>query len=246
MKGYDGMKIVICDDDKKIREQISSLIQKQTSDADIRLFSSSEEILSSGMEYDMYFLDIEMSDISGIELAKIIRRKQEERGTHSIIIFVTGFKQYMEDAFDVNAFHYLVKPIREEKFNEVFSRAEREIKNTSQYKGQYIIIKNGESRKKLLLNEIQYIESCDRKVSFHMDWGVVETYARMYDLENKLGNTFFRCHRGYLVNLEKVTAYSANSITVINGDMVMLAEKKYTDFVKAYLRYAKNGGIVNV
>lgn len=240
------MRIVICDDDKKIREQISSLIQKQTSDADIRLFSSSEEMLSSGMEYDMFFLDIEMGDISGIELAKIIRRKQEERGTHSIIIFVTGFRQYMEDAFDVNAFHYLVKPIREEKFNEVFSRAKKEIKNTSQYKEQYIIIKNGESRKKLLLNEIHYIESCDRKVAFHMEWGVVETYARMYDLENKLGDTFFRCHRGYLVNLEKVTAYSANSITVINGDMVMLAEKKYTDFVKAYLRYAKNGGIVNV
>ena len=149
------MRIVICDDDKKIREQISSLIQKQTSDADIRLFSSSEEMLSSGMEYDMFFLDIEMGDISGIELAKIIRRKQEERGTYSIIIFVTGFRQYMEDAFDVNAFHYLVKPIREEKFNEVFSRAKKEIKNTSQYKEQYIIIKNGESRKKLLLKMIR-------------------------------------------------------------------------------------------
>lgn len=61
-----------------------------------------------------------------------------------------------------------------------------------------------------------------------------------------LGDLFFRTHRCYIVNLEKVMAYSANSVQVLNGDSIMLAEKKYTDFVKTYLRYAKNGGIVNV
>lgn len=246
MKGFGGMRIVICDDDIRIREQLTSLINKQDQDADIRLFSSSEEMLSLGAEYDIYFLDIEMDGISGIELAKEIRKKEEKSEKRSVIVFVTGFKQYMEDAFDVNAFHYLVKPIKEEKFKEVFERAEKEIKYTNHHKEQYIIIKSGESRKKILFNEIQYVESCDRKVVFHMDWGAAETYARMYVLENKLGDTFFRCHRGYLVNLEKITSYTANSISVLNGDTIMLAEKKYTDFVKAYLRYAKNGGIVNV
>jgi hypothetical protein len=48
------------------------------------------------------------------------------------------------------------------------------------------------------------------------------------------------------VNFEKVAAYSVNSIRVLNGDSIIIAEKKYTDFVKAFLRYAKNGGIVNV
>ena len=203
-------------------------------------------MISAGIDHDISFLDIEMGDISGIELAKWIRKRQEKSGKRSIIIFVTGFREYMEDAFDVNAFHYLVKPIKEEKFKEVFKRAEKEVRALEQYNDKYIIVKDGETRKKLFLREIQYVESSDRKVVFHMDGGVTETYARMYDLENELGDSFFRTHRCYIVNLEKVTAYSANSIQVLNGDSIMLAEKKYTDFVKTYLRYAKNGGIVNV
>ena len=240
------MKIAVCDDDKKVREQMSSMIKRQAPDFDICQYTTGENMISAGIDHDIYFLDIEMGDISGIELAKKIRSEQGNSGKRSIIIFVTAFREYMEDAFDVNAFHYLVKPIKEKKFAEVFQRAVKEVVTGDERREKYILVKDGESKRKLLLREIQYIESSDRKVVFHMDNGLTETYARMYDLENELGDLFFRTHRCYIVNLEKVTAYSANSIQVLNGDSVMLAEKKYTDFVKTYLRYAKNGGIVNV
>lgn len=240
------MNIAICDDEEKVRKQIASLIKKQESDVKISSFAKGLDMLSDRKFFDICFLDIEMGDISGIELAKKIRKEQEDSGKRSIIIFVTGFREYMEDAFDVNAFHYLVKPIKEKKFAEVFQRAVKEVVSVDERREKYIIVKDGESKRKLLLREIQYIESSDRKVVFHMDDGQTETYARMYDLENELGDLFFRTHRCYIVNLEKVTAYSANSIQVLNGDSIMLAEKKYTDFVKTYLRYAKNGGIVNV
>ena len=240
------MKIAVCDDDKKIREQISSMIKRQAPDSDICQYASGEDMISAGIDHDISFLDIEMGDISGIELAKWIRKRQEKSGKRSIIIFVTAFREYMEDAFDVNAFHYLVKPIKEKKFDKVFQRAVKEVVTGDERREKYIIVKDGESKRKLLLREIQYIESSDRKVVFHMDNGLTETYARMYDLENELGDLFFRTHRCYIVNLEKVMAYSANSVQVLNGDSIMLAEKKYTDFVKTYLRYAKNGGIVNV
>lgn len=240
------MKIAVCDDDKKVREQMSSMIKRQAPDFDICQYTTGENMISAGIDHDIYFLDIEMGDISGIELAKRIRKEQGNSGKQSIIIFVTAFREYMEDAFDVNAFHYLVKPIKEKKFAEVFQRAVNEVASTDERREKYILVKDGESKRKLLLREIQYIESSDRKVIFHMDNGLTETYARMYDLENELGDSFFRTHRCYIVNLEKVTAYSANSIQVLNGDSIMLAEKKYSDFVKTYLRYAKNGGIVNV
>lgn len=240
------MNIAICDDEEKVRKQIASLIKKQESDVKISSFAKGLDMLSDRKFFDICFLDIEMGDISGIELAKKIRKEQGDSGKRSIIIFVTGFREYMEDAFDVNAFHYLVKPIKEKKFAEVFQRAANEVASASERREKYIIVKDGENKKKLLLREIQYIESSDRKVVFHMDNGLTETYARMYDLENELGDSFFRTHRCYIVNLEKVTAYSANSVQVLNGDSIMLAEKKYTDFVKTYLRYAKNGGIVNV
>ncbi len=240
------MKIAVCDDDKKVREQMSSMIKRQAPDFDICQYTTGENMISAGIDHDIYFLDIEMGSISGIELAKRIRKVQGNSGKRSIIIFVTAFREYMEDAFDVNAFHYLVKPIKEKKFAEVFQRAVKEVVTGDERREKYILVKDGESKRKLLLREIQYIESSDRKVVFHMDNGLTETYARMYDLENELGDSFFRTHRCYIVNLEKVTAYSANSIQVLNGDSIMLSEKKYTDFVKTYLRYAKNGGIVNV
>lgn len=240
------MNIAICDDEEKVRKQIASLIKKQGSDVNISSFSKGQDMLLDRNFFDIYYLDVEMVDISGIELAKRVRKEQEDSGKRSIIIFVTAYREYMEDAFDVNAFHYLVKPIKEKKFAEVFRRATKEIVSVGERRDKYIIVKDGESKKKLILREIQYIESSDRKVVFHMDNGLAETYARMYILENELGDSFFRTHRCYIINLEKVKAYSSNSIQMLNGDKVMLAEKKYTDFVKTYLRYAKNGGIVNV
>ncbi len=117
------MKIAVCDDDKKVREQMSSMIKRQAPDFDICQNATGENIISAGIDHDIYFLDIEIGDISGIELAKKIRSEQENSGNRSIIIFVTAFREYMEDAFDVNAFHYLVKPIKEKKFAEVFQRA---------------------------------------------------------------------------------------------------------------------------
>lgn len=240
------MNIAVCDDEEKTREQIISLIKSLSFGNNIDCFANSEELLAGGRSYDIYFLDIEMNGISGIELAKEIRRGQESSCFRSIIIFVTGFREYMEDAFDVNAFHYLVKPIHEDKFAEVFHRAEKEISMVKEQADRYIMVKEGEQRKKLFLRNIRYIESMDRKAIFYMEHGITETYAKMYDLEEQLGKSFFRCHRGYLVNLEKVIAYSSNSIQVQGGDNIILAEKKYPDFVRAYLRYAKNGGTVNV
>ena len=66
------------------------------------------------------------------------------------------------------------------------------------------------------------------------------------EFESSLGNSFYRCHRCYLVNMEKISAYSVDNIQVTNGDNLLFARKKYSDFIKNYMRYVKNGGIVNV
>lgn len=108
------------------------------------------------------------------------------------------------------------------------------------------MVKSLGTQQKLLLKDIYYIESCNKKVIFHMTDGILEIYGKMEELEKLLGNTFYRCHRCYLVNMEKISAYSADNIQVMNGDSLLIARRKYSDFVKAYMLYAKNGGIVNV
>ena len=68
----------------------------------------------------------------------------------------------------------------------------------------------------------------------------------MDEWEQMTGSGFYRCHRCYLVNMEKIASYNSDTIQVVNGDKLILAQKKYNDFIKQYMKYAKGGGIVNV
>lgn len=241
------MRIAVCDDDRTTREQIASFIKVQEPNAEIITFKAGEDLIQSDLDFEIFFLDIEMNELSGIDVARYIREDQEKRGKEkSIIIFVTGYREYMEDAFDVNAFHYLVKPVVEEKFYSVFKRALKELSAKLVQEKYYVIVKGNRMQKRILLKDIYYIESSNKKVIFHTSDGNIDTYGKMEDWESELGNTFYRCHRGYLVNLEKVTAYNVDTIDIINGESLILSRKKYSDFVKAYMRYAKDGGIVNV
>lgn len=244
-KEKQPMKIAICDDSGETRLEISRLVKKQQERAEIDFFVSGEELLSADTEYDIIFLDIAMKKLSGIETAKRLRESSEKRGgKKSIIVFITAFKDYMNEAFDVNAFHYLIKPVDGEKFSEVFSRAAKETDFASD--GGYVMIKSGGIMQKLFLHDIYYVESSNKKAIFHTSRGVFDTYGKMEELEKSLGESFYRCHRCFLVNMESVRAYGVDEITVINGERLLLAKKKYGEFVKAYLRYAKRGGIVNV
>ncbi|MEZ3491521.1 MAG: LytTR family DNA-binding domain-containing protein [Lachnospiraceae bacterium] len=240
------MRIAVCDDDRAIREELSRLIQKQVSEVDIVEYQSGEELINAKGNFDIYFLDIEMGKVSGMDIARRIREHEESGRQRSIIIFVTGYREYMEAAFDVNAFHYLIKPIDAEKFAEVFNRAWKEMSASLEQTKKHIMVKSSGTQQKLLLKDIYYIESGNKKVIFHTTKGTLEVYGKMEELENGLGSTFYRCHRCYLVNMEKISAYSADNIQVTNGDNLLLARKKYSDFIKTYMRYVKNGGIVNV
>lgn len=223
------------------------MIREQKPDAEVITFEAGDDMIKTQESFEISFLDVEMKEASGIDVAKHMREEQEKRGKDkSIIIFVTGYREYMEDAFDVNAFHYLLKPIDEKKFNTIFNRALKEVSMKTKQEGFSVIIKNNGMQKKVLLSDIYYIESSNKKVVFHTKDGKVDTYGRMEDWESELVDSFYRCHRGYLVNLEKITAYSVDTIDLINGDSIILAQKKYADFIKAYMRYAKDGGIVNV
>lgn len=239
------MKIAVCDDDKAAREHIASLIKEQIQDAEIMTFATGEEMLKERNSFDISFLDVEMREMSGMDVANHIRH-EEQGSTKSIIIFVTGYEKYMNDAFDVSAFHYLLKPINEEKFRTVFERALKELSAIEERTKRYILIKNSGAQQRVYIRDIYYIESANKKVIIHTKAGVLESYGTMEKLEQMTGSGFYRCHRCYLVNMEKIVSYNADTIQVANGDKLILAQKKYNDFIKQYMKYAKDGGIVNV
>ena len=239
------MKIAVCDDDKAAREHIVSLVKEQIQDAEIMSFATGEEMLVVQSTFDISFLDVEMREISGMDVANHIR--QEEQGnTKSIIIFVTGYEKYMNSAFDVSAFHYLLKPIDEEKFRSVFGRALDELYAVMERTKRFILVRNSGIQQKVYLKDIYYIESANKKIIIHTKMGVLDSYRKMNELEQMTGRGFYRCHRCYLVNMEQIVSYNADTIKVVNGDKLILAQKKYNDFIRQYMKYAKDGGIVNV
>lgn len=240
------MRIAICDDEKGIREKIKSLVEKQSTDCHVESFCEGGELLEAAKSpdkgFDIVFLDIQMRGMNGIETARALRKQDDM----AVLIFVTAIKEYVFEAFDVSAFHYLIKPIEEQKFMEVFDRAVREVKRHKNGAGKRIFVRTGKRSLTLRPDSILYIENKAKKLEIHTTAEVIEIYAAMSGLEKELGAGFYRCHRGYLVNMAYIAEYSKDSITLSNGDSIYLAKEKYNAFVKTYMRYLRNGVCGNV
>lgn len=234
------MNIAVVDDEKVILEQISGLVRKQMPDCGLDTYATGEGVLEAARRFDIVFLDIQMNGMDGIETARRLRERQDD----IVLIFVTGNREYVFDALDLYAFHYLLKPVDENKFREVLERAAGEVAKKKEKRGLFI------KKKNLTLDQadILYIESRAKKVEIHTARSkhIIEIYATMEELEGQLGEDFYRCHRSYIVNMAHITEYDNNSITITNGDRIYLTKKKYGDFVKAYMWYLQNGGIPGV
>ena len=233
------LKIAVCDDEPVFVEQISGRIKKYMPDVAIQGFFSSEELLSQGEVFDIYFLDIQMEKMNGVETAKKLRELDEE----SVIVFITGAKEYVFEAFDVAALHYLIKPVDNGKLQEVLEKAKKEIEKKQGLKSRQIFIKTRNKNITLNVADILYFENEMRKIAIHTKREIIRFYGIMSALEEKAGNSFYRCHRGYLVNMTYIAEYDNENIYLTNGDKVYLAREKYQDFVKHYMRFLRNGGV---
>lgn len=229
------LRIAICDDDELLRQYIKTVVYRKLHVwAD--LYESGEELLSAGKNYDMLFLDIcleaqeDSHRMNGMEAAKRVRER-----FNTIIIFVTALPDYVYEAYDVEAFHYLLKPIDEEKLDDVIGRAAAKAEGKSLT--QPLIIKTNGKYMRIPIEDIFYGESNGRKILLHTKKGIFSYYEKMEVLEQKLGENFFRSHRGYVVHLQEVAGYDRTSILLKCGDTVFLAKQKYNDFVAVYMNY---------
>ena len=237
------IKIAICDDEANIRAYLISLIRAQSCPCEIVEYASAGDCLADTQEIDHLFLDIELntdrSGLDGMALARKIREQVTE--IQPVIIFVTGYERYVFDAFDVGAFQYLLKPVDEEKFAKVFSRAVAQIGTAREKPGRVLTLQSANTSKTVPLDSIYYIESSNHKVELHLKNGEFVCYAKIGDLELELQDQFFRIHKSYLVNLSYVAGYSKTEVTLTNGKGLLLSKYKYQDFVKAYLHFLKKG-----
>ncbi len=232
------LKIAVCDNDKTFRDYIGNLT-RQCVEAQVNVFDNGEELIEDGTEYDIILLDISFDDngggLNGVEVARKIREKSD-----TIIIFVTALREYVFEGYDVGAFNYLLKPIDENKFREVMEKAVRRVRKEKN--DEALIIKVEGSYVSIPVKNIMYAENEARKIVLHtknMGEGSYSFYGKMDVLEEKLGDDFFRSHRGFLVNLSEVSRYDSSNIELKNGDNVYMSKSKYNDFVTAYMNYLR-------
>lgn len=241
MEEKHSMKIAICDDEKEIRSSIEINIRKTYADIDMIQFEDGKALLEYAGQIDILFLDIQMQPISGMETAEALRKN----GNQAIIIFVTALEEYVFEAFDVGAFHYLLKPFSEEKFQEVLERAISQYENNrnlnTEPEAKSIMIKSGNSHRKIKIEDIIFAEVFNRKVVIHTTEGNTEYYGKLTELQKKVGDDFFRPHRAYLVNFRYVERYDIGAIYLEKGQALM-AKQNYSEFVKRFLQYNRKEG----
>lgn len=238
------MQIAVCDDEKEIRDMFAEKIGRLYPKAELSLYQSGEELLLSEKEPDILLLDIQMPRKNGMETAKELRRKNKK----AIIIFVTGLEDFVFQAFDVGAFHYLVKPFDDRKFTEVLQNAVEQSEDRKKLEGAgrkgerpSLMITTGGKHITVNLEDIVYAEVFDRKVILHTMDADIEYYGKMKELEEKAGDEFYRTHRSFLVNFGFIKKYDATTVYLKKGQALM-AKQNYQEFVKQYLRYNQRKG----
>lgn len=236
------MKVAICDDERESCAALRSMIRRQRPDCEVECFYTGRRFLETREHFDILLLDIQMEGMSGIDVAKVLRIRKE----NTILIFVTALKEYVFEAFDVSAFHYLLKPVSEEKFARVFENACREAERQETLNREQVFFQTKSRSFTVQKTEILYVESRGRKVDIHTTGECFSVYATMKHMEEQLGEEFYRCHRSYLVNMAYVSEYETEAVCLKSGEKVFMAREKYSEFVKAYMRYLKREGISRV
>ena len=226
------MKIAICEDEKIQQMIIHELLQRWADAAhqeiDISVFDSAEGLLLlwENVNFDMLILDIEMKKMNGMELARTIRRIDED----VIIIFVTGYASYSLESFDVNPLHYLVKPLEDQKFFKVLDKANAIFKLKGE---ENLIIHTEEGLKKFSLAKVYYIAICSHEAKVYAMNGTYKIRNRttIKELSQTLPAHFVACHRSYIINMFKVNCVFSDHV-LMEDDTEIPVNRKQIKYVR--------------
>ncbi|KAK2269050.1 chemotaxis protein CheY [Clostridioides difficile] len=189
-------------------------------------FNSGEELLETNLEgIDIFFLDIKMLQLTGMDVAKIIR----ETNDTSEIIFITSIVDYIQEGYKVRAYRYLLKPIDFGDLNESILSC---ISDIIKKRENFMLIENKGIINKILINSIMYIEVRKKVLTIHTKNDTYYTKNSMDKIELELEKyNFFRCHKSYLINLEYIQFICKNTV-VINDEDVPVSKYRMADLKK--------------
>ncbi len=171
--------------------------------------------------FDCIFLDIEIGQMSGIDVSKYLRETLKNETTE--IIYVSSHSQYAIDLFDFDPITFLLKPIDQEKLILAFKKFLKRLKISE----EVFAFKNGRELYRVPLKDILYFESSDHKIILHTTKQDYKFYDKMDRLVSLLeAQKFLSVHKSYLVNSKHIQKYEYEVITIDNGMIIPIAQSK--------------------
>ena len=235
LKRAGNMRIAICDSDHYFIQREIKAIENYCAHLNLQvcfdIYASPNSLLSVEVEkMQVVFLDTVFSDMDGIALAKLIRKRNRE----AVVVFVTDHAQYAIEGYKVGAFRYILKSkldaeleaLMDDLISKLFIEAES------------ITLKSDDGNELVPLKDIVYIEGTGHRqvlVYTSVDSKPLECRGYLSDLEASLsGKGFIRLQRGFLANMRHVKRIKSYNATMSNGAVIRTSTKKYQDILKRY------------
>lgn len=208
------LRIGICDDETEARDALRFQLErvlKEDSEKIVYEFTSGESAArwfrSHPGEIDLLFLDVEMEGKNGMETAREIRGFNQ----NVILVFVTGYTDYVFEGYRVSALDYVVKPARAERLLDILKRVRGILERE---KEQMFLFKNTDGTFRIPYKSIAYFYSEKRKTILVSGGKEYSFYGRLDEAAAQVGSRFVRIHQRYLVNADKVEHIGRDEISV--------------------------------
>lgn len=225
------INVAICDDERIFREELRGLLEEYSKntklDMIINYFESGEQLLDCKEEFDLYFIDNIMVGIDGIETAKVLRTRKIDVP----IVFLTNYKEAMQNAFTVRAYRYLIK---EDYKSELY-------KCLDDYKKDHcvcvIINQDNNSYRVMRISSILHIASAHNGSELWTSEGIFDSVFSLNEWGDILDNNiFFRCHKNSIVNLGYIKKVE-NIIELTNDERVELSRRNKKKLKESLLKF---------
>lgn len=228
------MKIAVCDDSRKDRENLLCLLREyeknKGKEFEIAEYDCGEALLENSADLQncqIIFLDINMADLSGLEAAAAIKNLYPK----ILIVLVTAYMDYALDGYKVKASRFLVKDDLSISITECMDALIGEIEQETWIKEFPFV----EGNIKLKVNDIIYIETAKHKNVFYTQEGSYNIYKKMDELEEELrGYGFVRIHLSFLINMRYIRKISSYVMTLTTGKEISVPKSRYAEVKKQY------------
>lgn len=235
----DMIHIAVVEDEPLFMQQLQTYIRRyeaeRKKEIKITTFLDGEDIAEdySG-EYDIILMDIQMRFMDGMTAAERIRALDHE----VIIMFITNMVQYAVRGYEVDAMDYVVKPVEYFAFSQKLDKAIGRMKRSAQ---SCVTVMTESGMQKLTVSDIYYIESQGHYVRYKTEKGEFISRTTLKELEDMMGeHGFFRCSKGYLVNMKHVDGISSGDC-IICGEHIPISRNKKKEFMEVLIQYIGEG-----